>query len=220
MNQQFINDFVKRATDAGLTKEQAEQFLTENFFGGKTAAQQLDEHISGLLAGSSVVKSAQTVAYVESLMKTAVENGASVDQATELAKVALDKGSFPRVQQKQASAPSDSKVVAYAESFLKSASDAGLDKNQAVALLKKANPQILQQLQSALGNPMVQGGLGGAALGGAAGYGLTDNEQDKGPNALVAALLGGGLGAAGGAASQQLPPDIFKSMGLGGGANG
>lgn len=208
MNQQFINDFVKRATAVGLTKEQAEQFLTENFFGGKTAAQQLDEHITGLLSEAAVVKSAQTVAYVESLMKTAVENGASVDQATELAKVALDKGSFPRVQQKQAAV--DNKAVAYAESFLKSASDAGLDKDQAINLLKRANPQIMQQLQSALGNPMVQGGLGGAALGGAAGYGLTDNEQDKGSNALVAALLGGGLGAGAGALQQS---DLFKQVG-------
>ena len=215
MNQQFIKDFVKRATDAGLTQAQAEQFLTENFFGGKTAAQQLDEHITGLLSEASVVKSAQTVAYVEGLMKAAVEHGASVEQATGLAKVALQQGEFPRVQQKQASQNTvNEKAVAYAESFLKSAHEAGYEKDQAIELLKKANPQILQQLQSALGNPTVQGGLGGAALGGAAGYGLTDNEQDKGSNALVAALLGGGLGAGAGEFTQS---NLFKQM-LGGGA--
>lgn len=202
MDQNFIQEFINRATAAGMSKEAAEQFITENLLGGKTAEQQLEEHISGLLAGASVVKSAHTVAYVEGLMKAAVDNGADIDEATHLAKIALNKGTFPRITEntvKQASAsPVAEQVKSYVQGFLKSAMDQGFSKDQSVNLLKQANPELFKQLQGALSNPAVQGGLGGAAVGGASGYLGTENPEDKGQNALIAALLGGGLGAGAG----------------------
>ena len=208
MSQNFIEEFIKRAQASGLTKEQAEQFVQQQMLSAKQAeAQQLEEFISNILNESEVEKTAQSVAYVEGVLKAAVESGCTIEQATGVSKVALAKVK-QGIQEKRAATPSP-ELAQYANEFLKAASEAGLAYGQSVDLLKIAiqkqsnDPALMAQLQALLGGQGGQGGQGGmppSALGGGAGS----------PNVLQA-LLGGG-GGMGGAPGMGAP-----AMGAGAG---
>ena len=100
---------------------------------------------------------------------------------------------------------------AFDRGFIKAATDLGVNPLLAIKLLKTANgyEQMMDKLgpQGAMnvGTDAVMGGAGGALLGGATGYLGGKNkqhpEQDHSMrDMLLAGLLGGGMGAVGGAA--------------------
>jgi len=234
MNQKnLIKGFLKSAQEAGLTKEQAEKFLQDNLYNGKTAEQLFDDYVSSILKEANVDKNDHTFAYVEGLTKAAFDAGCNETQAANMAKVALHEirkelsngGNQKRDIPAKTAAVNNASAVqeAYAQGFLKAARASGLSDREAVVLLKQGatwsnyvppkDDGILQQILAAIqANPgLAAGGAGGAALGGLAGYGMTEDEDQKGSNALIAALLGGGLGAGAGALGDST--GLFKRLG-------
>lgn len=214
MNQNLIADFIKRAQAAGLTKEQAEKFITENVLDTKTAAAEVDKLVTSILKSANVEKTVESSAYVESFLKTAVENGCDTDQAIQLAKIVLSKTSSltsKRSVVKKAETEQEKELVAYAESFLKAASDVGLNKEQGIEFLKIAiqkqsnDPSVIQNLLAMLSGGA--GGMEGLGAGGAtpeAGLGEAGGQIPPSLLASILEQLGQG-GAQGGGLFKQLP---------------
>lgn len=216
MNKEFIDSFIKRAEAAGLSKAQAEAFIAKEIQTmNKKAGDDLDNLISDLLKSASLEKTAETVAYTEGVLKAAVEKGCNVNQAAEIAKIALNRIA-PSIR---ATTPVqlDPKIANYAEGFLKAASNAGLNYNQAVGVLKQAldsqgaDPGMIQALLAQL-----MGGQGGGDPSAAMGGGAGDGGQL--PPSILQALMGGGAGGggmSGGMGGGMQPP---PTGGMGGGA--
>ena len=209
-----INEFQKRASQAGLSKEQIDNFVTTNFLGGKTAEQHLDEVYTHILTSANLEKNEKTAAYVEGFLTAAIEQGAPFAEAVEVTKQALAKA-FPQVQKQ---AELDPKMAAYAEGFIGLAKEANFTNEQTIELLKFAagqesiDPAMLQQLMALLQHAHAQGGAQGQPAPDAGG--MPGAEAGPDPDALKGALMQAmmqGQGAPGGQPQPGASP-MFKQL--------
>lgn len=145
MNETIVENFIKKAQEAGIPQDQAEQFLVNNLPGYKTAAQQLNAIIGGILTHAGVETNSKTAAYVEGFLSEAKQRGATDEQAVKLAAMVCDAKrkscEFPPIPNntKKASASLDvDKFTHYAEGFMKHAQEAGMTEGQSLDLLKVA----------------------------------------------------------------------------------
>lgn len=192
---------------AGLSKEQTDNFIATNFLGGKTADQHLNDVYDYILTSANLEKNEKTAAYVEGFLTSAVESGAPFADAVEITKQALAKA-FPQ-QQKQAQV--NPEMQAYFNGFIGFAKEAGFSLEQTTDLLKFAaeapgvDPAMLEQIMQ-----LLQAQHGGQGAG-------------PGPEAAeaMAGGMGGGMGGAGGGA-EELKAALMQAImsGQGGGAGG
>lgn len=159
-----IEGFMKRAADAGLTKEQAESFIAREFgIQNKTAAQALDEIVTDVLKFAGVKKNEKTAAYVQGMMNAATEKGMDINKAAEFAATAVAQNTNFEKEAAVAPAPEElGKQAAYTEGFMKAAQESGYSIGQGLDLLnfvvknsgalnpntKSANADLLSLLQS------------------------------------------------------------------------
>lgn len=137
---QFLGEFVKRASAAGLSNEQIKTFVLENFNNtptAKTASDNLDEFYTNFFSQVGLEKNASSVAYLDEFVKHATDNGATVEQAIDLAKYALAQYAPKINKQAQEAMLQNPKVQAQLEGFFMSAKEAGLNDQEAYALTEK-----------------------------------------------------------------------------------
>lgn len=136
MNKEFVDNFIKRAQAAGLSQKQAETFIAKELdVMRQKEASEVDGLITSLLGATYVQKTAETVAYTEGVLKAAVEKGCNVQQASEIAKIALSRIA---PQFKQQAPQMTAKQASYGEGFMKAAMARGLSQQQAYSLLKQS----------------------------------------------------------------------------------
>jgi hypothetical protein len=225
MNQNIIDGFIKRAQEVGLSKEQAERFLSDNLnINTKTAEQKLDEVITSILTDSGVEKSAQSAAYIEGVLKAAIDKGCNDNQAIEFAKIAATNSNLKKMPPiPNNNGKNGEKMAAYAEGFMKAAQEKGFTEGQSLDLLKFAvnhgrQPAPVEKKADMGGMGGMDGGMDPAMMqqimqmlqggGGAAQQAAPPQGGGLDINSLLASLGGGGGGAGGaggGSMFKQLP---------------
>lgn len=225
-NLEVITNFIKSAQAAGVPQERLEAFVAKKFT--KTATEQLDQLITGILMEAGVEKTANSSACVEGILKAAVDNGLNDEQAIELAKVSLKQKEANMAQNKTVMNYEQEKLAAFAEGFMKTAMEVGFSEGQSWDLLntklaqnvhpqvKQANDMLKQIKELITQNPEIAGALGMGGLGAAAGAGLA-GKGNRGKGALVGALGGGTIGALagnayGGGEMDKFTPDWLRKM--------
>lgn len=165
MNEQYVASFVKQALAAGMPQQKIAQLLDKAMEissrgSVKTAAaNHLDQIVSGLLQGAGLDKTASSVAYTNGILKEALDNGATPEQAIGLAKQALYKTTEDlTVMSKMASISQKQEHAYYAEGFIKAAMGAGMNQADAtracVGLFEKtAGGDMFKQGPQAGGPP-------------------------------------------------------------------
>ncbi len=217
LNQEVIETFVKAAQEAGATQEQIEQFVSQRF-NVKTAGEQLDELISGILKHAGVEKTEEATQHVTEVLKVAVDKGLEDSQAIELGKIAAQqlKGNNSTMSQPNFD---QEKQAAMAEGFMKAAQDYGLTYGQSIDLLHSriAENELMQkrafdmqQLQQLIQTyPELAGALGGGAVGAGAGA-MMGGKGNRGNGAIAGGLGGAALGAGG--LSAAMPAGLLNQL--------
>lgn len=217
MNPDFIAAFIKGAQEQGMSVEDAQNFLKNQFSNGKTAEEITNDFAGEVLTEVGAQKTAAALSYVVGLIEKGAEAQLSQDQIKTISKQAVLAAAphypniFKAAEQTEAVKQSNAKMASYVSSWVKTAAEHGLGANDALAELYKianamgaegaGDPGFIQQLQQFLQqqqNPLIGAGIG-AGLGGMAGAVGGDQEQSVGKRALPSAVLGGALGGMGGA---------------------
>lgn len=215
MNAQFLQDFVKQATAAGLSVEQAEDYIRDNLFGGKTAEQITSEFAEGVLASCGLLKSAEAEAYITAFAKQAAESNLDPEQIAALTKAAVElvAPQYTEIFQRAPFIPGEAqlKLACYFGEGVQAAAAHGIAPADALNYFFQKTGNVGQELLLALQQePALLGALLGGTAGATSGY-LTGEEDSKGSNAALQGLLGATLGGAAGGAY-----DMFKQPMQGG----
>lgn len=187
MNNEFVSNFIKTAQEKGLTKQQAEKFISGKF-NIKSAEQIVTEFSDSILKEAGVEKTAHAQAYVESMVKAAQEKGLTTEAIKQVVKHAIyvARPNHPKIFKSatltQEQKDSNQKMAAYVDGFLATATSKGINKTAAMNLLIKAADAQGGDMQAQLMQFLQQqgGGQGGG--------------QQGGPD--LGSLMGGGQGAA------------------------
>ncbi len=188
----LIEEFQKRASDAGLTEEQLATFVQENELTTKLAEPTLDDLYTALLAEAGVEKTAASVAYVEGFLKQACDSGVPGAEAVELTKAAVSSV-FPGMEPPVEKQAEESGSV-YFQGMLEKAADFGLSEEQTISFLQKvASPTGFMAALRALGRGF--SGAGKSIGRGFSGAARAASPGTKSALRPIAAGAGAGAGA-------------------------
>ena len=221
----LIEEFQKRASAAGLSKEQITSFMADAGLAEKSAADKPEDLFSAVVTAAGVEKTAAALGYAEGFLRQASDRGLSPEQAVSLAKVAL-ASVFPKVaaSEKTAAATQTPEEKAYVAGLYEKAAAYGLNEEQTTAFLRKSaniGQKIMGGIKSFAKSPGGAAGLGaGGALAaqkapdviGAADSALASHYNPMNgimewikSNPQIAGALGGGAAGAGLGAMSGIP---------------
>jgi hypothetical protein len=213
-NMNLIEQFQKRAAEAGLTAEQTQAFIASNNLAEKVAQPTVEDVLAQLCEAANVEKSAEALAYAEGFITKASEAGLPIAQACVVTKQALAH-TFPQVRTQQpekvasATTEADPEKVAYFTGLFEKAAELGFSESQTSEFLQKAAAMAGGSPTGTAG--LVASGLsslfgaGGTAAGAAAGLGAKLKGLLPGGKTVGAGGLGALLGAGGHAAFSKDP---------------
>jgi len=142
MNDKYISAFIKQATAAGMPQQKIAALLDKAYEIGSrgsvktAAANYLDQTVTTLLSSAGLNKTASSVAYTNGILKEALDQGATPEQAIEFTKRALYQTSNNLgTMSKLAAIAQNKDYASYAEGFIKSAIDAGMSQQDAAQTL-------------------------------------------------------------------------------------
>lgn len=213
MNELYTREFISQALNAGVAQEKiaailerADQISRRSV---KTASNTEVSLIDALLCEAKFEKTASSEAYAQGILGEALASGATLHQAAQFTKQALDATQAKiTFLQKVSAIANDSRLSNYADGFIEFAKKAGLDDDSALALLVETVD--VQKQANFGGHPGAhagQGGPGGAPGADAGGAGAPPMAQDgiEGPsmNGDMQQIL---------QQLEQLPPEIQQQI--------
>ena len=144
----ILNEFQKRASEAGLTQEQIATFVGQTFITEKTAEQKLDDLYTLIHTEAGVEKSAASIEYIDGFIRQAAESGVAMEEAVKLATLALASSKEAPVEEVKEAATQEED--AYFQGIFEKGASHGLTKEQTVEALQKAAGINLGALESTL----------------------------------------------------------------------
>ena len=140
MKEIYQREFVNQALQAGVPREKiasllerAEQISKRKV---KTASAPKGDLIDGLLQNAGLQKTASSVSYAQGILNEAFQSGATLPQAINITKQALDASGKKVVFMEKVSAIANNPQLSqYAEGFMAAAKTAGLSHDESVSLL-------------------------------------------------------------------------------------
>ena len=211
MNEQLVNEFIKRALHSGIPQEKVAMLVSKaqeiEFRNSpqKAAQAQLDTVVTNLLNEAGFDKNASSVNYVHGILKEALDNKCSSDTCIKVAKLALAKTRDNlQTAEKLAAISKNAELADYADGFIKAATSRGYSEEYAT----KYVINLIENEKRAFGPGGMEGQPPAPPAGG----------MFKQPMPDPSSLSGGGSGGPGGPGGMpggpegQIDPQLIQQL--------